>query len=174
MTYFNKAVATAANYLPTQASDVLTQDRAFATFNVPVSALNYRNICALTYIQKNLRLLMASADGCFYMFDVNLQEGGICKLLTQASIYTPNPTLFINNTIGNNPNSLLNNPNFNQNPSNPNQNFNNQYMNVNNNSEDNVNSVNNVNSNFLNNNPHHQLQSANPYENNQTNETNSP
>ena len=52
---------------------------------------------------------MASADGCFYMFDVNLQEGGICKLLTQASIYTPNATLFTNNTIGNNTN--LNNPN---------------------------------------------------------------
>ena len=48
MSYFNKAVQTAANYLPTQASDVLTQDRAFATVNVPQSALNYRNICALT------------------------------------------------------------------------------------------------------------------------------
>lgn len=48
MNYFNKAVQTAANYLPTQASDVLTQDRAFATINVPQSALNFRNICALT------------------------------------------------------------------------------------------------------------------------------
>ena len=48
MSYLNRAVQTAANYLPTQASDVLTQDRAFATVNVPQSALNYRNICALT------------------------------------------------------------------------------------------------------------------------------
>jgi len=99
MSYLNRAVQTAANYLPTQASDVLTQDRAFATVNVPPSALNYRNICTLTYIQKNLRLLMASADGWFYMFDVNTQEGGICKLLTQASIYSSNPTLFTNNSI---------------------------------------------------------------------------
>ncbi|CAF0939632.1 unnamed protein product [Brachionus calyciflorus] len=96
MSYFNKAVQSAANYLPTQASDVLTQDRAFATVNVPNSALNYRNICALTYIQKNLRLLMASADGYFYMFDVNTQEGGVCKLLTQSSIYVPNSSLFNN------------------------------------------------------------------------------
>jgi hypothetical protein len=43
---------------------------------------------------------MASADGYFYMFDVNTQEGGVCKLLTQASIYTANPTLFTNNSIG--------------------------------------------------------------------------
>nr|AWV66703.1 WD repeat domain phosphoinositide-interacting protein [Brachionus calyciflorus] len=112
MSYFNKAVQSAANYLPTQASDVLTQDRAFATVNVPNSALNYRNICALTYIQKNLRLLMASADGYFYMFDVNTQEGGVCKLLTQSSIYVPNSSLF-NNSLGK---DVVNNSNFNSNP----------------------------------------------------------
>jgi hypothetical protein len=62
---------------------------------------------------------MASADGWFYMFDVNTQDGGICKLLTQASIYTPNPTLFLNNpNLGNNNlvnNTIVNNtnPNFN-------------------------------------------------------------
>jgi hypothetical protein len=44
---------------------------------------------------------MASADGFFYMYDVNTQEGGVCKLLTQACIYTPNSTLFTaNNNIG--------------------------------------------------------------------------
>ena len=48
MSYLNRDVQTAANYLPTQASDVLTQDRAFATVNVPNTALNYRNICTLT------------------------------------------------------------------------------------------------------------------------------
>lgn len=111
MSYFNKAVQSAANYLPAQASDVLTQDRAFATVNVPNSALNYRNICALTYIQKNLRLLMASADGYFYMFDVNTQEGGVCKLLTQSSIYVPSSSLF-NNSIGK---EVVNNSNFNSN-----------------------------------------------------------
>jgi hypothetical protein len=51
---------------------------------------------------------MASADGWFYMFDVNMQEGGICKLLTQASIYTSNPAIFTNNSIGN---TIVNNTN---------------------------------------------------------------
>lgn len=123
MSYMNRAIQTAANYLPTQASDVLTQDRAFATVNVPQSALNYRNICTLTYIQKNLRLLMASADGWFYMFDVNTQEGGICKLLTQASIYTSNPAIFPNNNLGN-ANNLVNNNSVN-NTTNHQNNFNN-------------------------------------------------
>jgi len=109
ISYLNRAVQTAANYLPTQASDVLTQDRAFATVNVPNSALNYRNICTLAYIQKNLRLLMASADGWFYMFDVNTQEGGICKLLTQASIYSVSPAMFGANSSNNLGNNIVNN-----------------------------------------------------------------
>lgn len=66
---------------------------------------------------------MASADGWFYMFDVNTQEGGICKLLTQASIYSSNPALFMNNpkNLGNNNlvnNTIVNNttnPNFSNN-----------------------------------------------------------
>ena len=78
---------------------------------------------------------MASADGYFYMFDVNTQEGGICKLLTQASIYTPNATLFTNNTIGNNTllnNNPTNNFNSNLNEDNSNLNINNNFSNVNN------------------------------------------
>jgi hypothetical protein len=110
LNYFNKAVQSAANYLPTQASDVLTQDRAFATVHVPLSALNYKNICALAYIQRNLRLLLTSADGYFYMFDVNTQEGGNCKLLTQASIYTPTQIQFTNSNLSkDNNNEQLNN-----------------------------------------------------------------
>jgi hypothetical protein len=48
---------------------------------------------------------MASADGYFYMFDVNTQEGGICKLLTQASLYTLNTNIF--NATATTPNQLL-------------------------------------------------------------------
>ena len=66
---------------------------------------------------------MASADGWFYMFDVNTQEGGICKLLTQASIYTSNPAIFPNNNLGN-ANNLVNNNSVN-NTTNHQNNFNN-------------------------------------------------
>ncbi len=66
---------------------------------------------------------MASADGWFYMFDVNTQEGGVCKLLTQASIYTSNPNnQLFTSPLGNNNNIVANNAvnnipsqNFNQN-----------------------------------------------------------
>lgn len=47
MGYFSKAIQTAANYLPTQASDVLTQDRAFAHVHLPQMASNYKHISAL-------------------------------------------------------------------------------------------------------------------------------
>ena len=55
------------------------------------------------------------------MFEVNTQEGGVCKLLTQASIYTSNPNnqLFTNN-FGNNNNLVTNNAVNNI----PNQNYN--------------------------------------------------
>ena len=86
---------------------------------------------------------MASADGWFYMFDVNTQEGGICKLLTQASIYSPNPTLFTNNTIGNNNNNNI----------------------VNNNSHFNINNLNNNNNNNDEITNHHHLNQQQSYEN---------
>lgn len=51
---------------------------------------------------------MASADGYFYMFDVNIQEGGNCKLLTQSSIHVPSCNQF-NNNLGNEVVSNINN-----------------------------------------------------------------
>jgi len=100
MGYLNRAMQTAANYLPTQAADVLTQDRAFATVHLPASAINHKNIAALAVINKNLRLLMACADGFFYIYEVNVQTGGECKLLSQTSIEgSPSPTkLFSTNS----------------------------------------------------------------------------
>lgn len=54
--------------------------------------------CIMNFsIQKNLRLLMASADGYFYMFDINTQEGGMGQLVTQSSIHTQTSQLFCNN-----------------------------------------------------------------------------
>lgn len=53
---------------------------------------------------------MASADGFFYMFDVNTQEGGVCKLLTQSSIYVPSSNLFNNNIGKEAVNTNFNNP----------------------------------------------------------------
>lgn len=51
---------------------------------------------------------MASADGYFYMFEVNVHEGGICKLLTQSSIHVPSSNMF-NNSLGKEVVSNINN-----------------------------------------------------------------
>ncbi|EDW03057.1 GH11033 [Drosophila grimshawi] len=74
---FSKAVSSLL--LPAQVSDVLAQDRAFATVVLPQSGL--KNICALTHVQKELRLLIACEDGFLYMHDFNAERGGACKLL---------------------------------------------------------------------------------------------
>lgn len=74
---FTKAVSSLL--LPAQVSDVLAQDRAFATVALPQSGL--KNICALTRVQKELRLLIACEDGFLYMHDFNVERGGACKLL---------------------------------------------------------------------------------------------
>lgn len=55
---------------------------------------------------------MASADGYFYMFDVNIHEGGNCKLLTQSSIHIPSSNQF-NNSLGKEVVSNINNHQFN-------------------------------------------------------------
>lgn len=39
---------------------------------------------------------MACADGFFYIYEVNTQTGGECKLLSQTSILTSNRTIFSN------------------------------------------------------------------------------
>ncbi|XP_017855213.1 WD repeat domain phosphoinositide-interacting protein 2 isoform X2 [Drosophila busckii] len=75
--WFSKAVSSLL--LPTQVSDVLAQDRAFAT--VVLSQPGLKNICALTRVQKELRLLIACEDGFLYIHDFNAERGGVCKLL---------------------------------------------------------------------------------------------
>lgn len=74
---FTKAMSSLL--LPAQVSDVLAQDRAFATVVLPQPGL--RNICALTRVQKELRLLIACEDGFLYIHDFNAERGGVCKLL---------------------------------------------------------------------------------------------
>ena len=104
--YLSKAVSASASYLPTQVADVFSQGRAFATVHLPFQGI--RNVCALaTYvtksfssslpfhfsswhfsilifrIQKQMRLLVASADGYVYIYAINPVEGGDCTLLKQ-------------------------------------------------------------------------------------------
>jgi len=75
---FSKAVSSLL--LPTQVSEVLAQDRSFATVQLAQGGL--KHICALTRVQKELRLLIACEDGFLYVHEFLADRGGACKLLS--------------------------------------------------------------------------------------------
>ncbi|OBS72849.1 hypothetical protein A6R68_12571 [Neotoma lepida] len=80
--YMGKMFMAATNYLPAQVSDMMNQDRAFATGRLNFSG--QKNICTLsTYvqIQKLPRLLVASSDGHLYIYNLDPQDGGECVLI---------------------------------------------------------------------------------------------
>ncbi|BET02736.1 WD repeat domain phosphoinositide-interacting protein [Nesidiocoris tenuis] len=84
MGYLSKAVCVGANYLPTQVTGVFNQGRAFASAHLPHHG--YRNVCALTQVQKVLRLLVASSDGTFYIYNLDVVDGGDCNLIKQHKL----------------------------------------------------------------------------------------
>ncbi|KRY36374.1 WD repeat domain phosphoinositide-interacting protein 2, partial [Trichinella spiralis] len=72
---------TAANYLPSQVSDILQQERAFATARLPRAGC--KSICAIMTLKTMPRLVVASTDGYMYIYNFNRQEGGECVLQKQ-------------------------------------------------------------------------------------------
>ncbi|XP_069398425.1 WD repeat domain phosphoinositide-interacting protein 1 isoform X1 [Ovis canadensis] len=81
--YVGKMFLAASNYLPTQVSDMMNQDRAFATGRLGFSG--HRNICALATIQKLPRLLVVSSSGHLYVYNLDPQDGGDCVLIKTHS-----------------------------------------------------------------------------------------
>uniref|UniRef100_A0A8C6S7N4 WD repeat domain, phosphoinositide interacting 1 n=1 Tax=Neogobius melanostomus TaxID=47308 RepID=A0A8C6S7N4_9GOBI len=59
--YVGRIFSAASTYLPAPVSDMMSQDRAFATAQLPEPG--QRNTCTLTVIQKLPRLLVATAEG---------------------------------------------------------------------------------------------------------------
>ncbi|XP_068161878.1 WD repeat domain phosphoinositide-interacting protein 1-like isoform X3 [Antennarius striatus] len=83
--YVGKMFTAASTYLPAQVSDMMHQDRAFAT--VRLNMFGLKNICALATIQKLPRLLVASSDGYFYIYNVDPQDGGECILAHKHRLF---------------------------------------------------------------------------------------
>ncbi|XP_030064346.1 WD repeat domain phosphoinositide-interacting protein 1 isoform X3 [Microcaecilia unicolor] len=83
--YMGKMFMAATNYLPTQVSDMMNQDRAFATVRLNLSG--QRNVCTLSTIQKLPRLLVASSDGHIYIYNLDPQDGGECVLIKRHSMF---------------------------------------------------------------------------------------
>ncbi|XP_044305451.1 WD repeat domain phosphoinositide-interacting protein 1 isoform X1 [Varanus komodoensis] len=77
--YMGRMFMAATNYLPSQVSGMMIQDRAFATVRLNISGP--RNICALSTIQKLPRLLVTTSDGHLYLYNLDPQDGGECVLI---------------------------------------------------------------------------------------------
>ncbi|XP_061611903.1 WD repeat domain phosphoinositide-interacting protein 1-like isoform X2 [Phyllopteryx taeniolatus] len=86
--YVGKMFTAASTYLPAQVSDMMHQDRAFAT--VRLNMFGLKNICALATIQKLPRLLVASSDGYLYIYNVDPQDGGECMLVQKHRLFDGN------------------------------------------------------------------------------------
>ncbi|CAB3373339.1 Hypothetical predicted protein [Cloeon dipterum] len=84
MEYLSMAVSKSANLLPARMTDVFSQGRAFATAHLPFQGV--RSVCCVVSIQKVPRLLVASADGYLYVYEINTAEGGDCVLLRQHKL----------------------------------------------------------------------------------------
>nr|XP_005283001.1 WD repeat domain phosphoinositide-interacting protein 1 isoform X1 [Chrysemys picta bellii] len=82
--YMGKMFMAATNYLPAQVSDMMNQDRAFATVRLNFSG--QRNICTLSTIQKLPRLLVTTSDGHLYIYNLDPQDGGECVLIKKHSL----------------------------------------------------------------------------------------
>uniref|UniRef100_A0A3B4UZY6 WD repeat domain, phosphoinositide interacting 1 n=1 Tax=Seriola dumerili TaxID=41447 RepID=A0A3B4UZY6_SERDU len=76
--YMGKMFSAASSYLPAQVSGMMSQDRAFATVHLVTSG--QRNVCTLAMIQKLPRLLVATANGHLFIYNVDPLDGGECTL----------------------------------------------------------------------------------------------
>ncbi|XP_030196476.1 WD repeat domain phosphoinositide-interacting protein 1 isoform X2 [Gadus morhua] len=85
--YVGKMFTAASTYLPAQVSDMMHQDRAFAT--VRLDMIGLKNVCAMATVQKLPRLLVASSDGHLYIYNVDPQDGGECVLVQKHNSSRP-------------------------------------------------------------------------------------
>uniref|UniRef100_A0A6Q2ZJ67 WD repeat domain, phosphoinositide interacting 1 n=1 Tax=Esox lucius TaxID=8010 RepID=A0A6Q2ZJ67_ESOLU len=88
--YVGKMFTAASSYLPSQVSDIMHQDRAFATVRLNVFGL--QNVCALATVEKLPRLLVASSDGHLYIYNIDPQDGEECVLDVKPLPPSTNPS----------------------------------------------------------------------------------
>lgn len=80
-TYLGRALVQSSTYISSHVSDMLHQWRSFATCRLPFKQL--KNVCAITTIDKQPRVLVVSAEGYLYIYDLDINEGGDCTLIKQ-------------------------------------------------------------------------------------------
>ncbi|CAF0941259.1 unnamed protein product [Adineta ricciae] len=82
---FSRVLEDVAYYLPKQTSEVLTQERAFATVHHPSSET--KTIIAITASTDALKLFVAGYDGIVHTYEINTRDGGECQLMNQYSLF---------------------------------------------------------------------------------------
>ncbi|XP_074511166.1 WD repeat domain phosphoinositide-interacting protein 1 isoform X1 [Sebastes fasciatus] len=83
--YVGKMFSAASSYLPAQVSGMMSQDRAFATVHLVTSG--QKNVCTLAMMQKLPRLLVATADGQLFIYNVDPLDGGECVLAHKHRVF---------------------------------------------------------------------------------------
>lgn len=84
MGYFTKAMT---SYLPSPVSDVLNQDRAFASVQLAQAGLRHQ--CVVTKLEKQTKVIVACEDGFLYIYDFDTSKGGECKLARAHDLRSP-------------------------------------------------------------------------------------
>lgn len=87
MEMFGRVLTQSAKYLPTQMSDVFTQQRSFATVHLPF--VDQRTMCSISKIQNVLYIMVASLEGFLYIYELNTEIGGSCRLVKQHRLEGP-------------------------------------------------------------------------------------
>ncbi|XP_028268414.1 WD repeat domain phosphoinositide-interacting protein 1 [Parambassis ranga] len=82
--YVGKMFSAASSYLPAHVSGMMSQDRAFATVHL---SSGQRNVCTLAVIQKLPRLLVATAGGQLFIYNVDPLDGGECVLAHKHRLF---------------------------------------------------------------------------------------
>lgn len=79
--YLGRALVQSSTYISSHVSDMLHQWRSFATCRLPFKQL--KNVCAITTIDGQPRILVVSSEGYLYIYDLDVNEGGDCILVKQ-------------------------------------------------------------------------------------------
>ncbi|KAG4072454.1 hypothetical protein HA402_004386 [Bradysia odoriphaga] len=84
MGFITKAMT---SYFPSPVSDVLNQDRAFATVQLAQAGLKHE--CVIVKLEKETKVLAACTDGFLYIYNFDDVKGGECKLLRAHDLRNP-------------------------------------------------------------------------------------
>ena len=87
-----RALVQSSTYISSHVNDVLQQWRSFATCRLPFRQL--KNVCAITTVDRQPRVLVVSAEGYLYIYDLVINLGGDCTLVRQHRLEEPESLSF--------------------------------------------------------------------------------